>query len=82
MKKGGLYYIEWLDHWSQSRWTSIDEMKEEGGSNIVQHIGWYVDEDKHGYFFSSQIAPGFVRGYGNTMYVLKGTIKKKKRIYV
>ena len=70
-----LLFIEWLDHHACGAWTE----KVDHAPSVCYSIGWLVKEDRIAITLASSLSPPPGPDvYGNTQYLLKRCIVKRK----
>jgi len=77
-KKMPLVYLEWEDHWSlgEAGWIEAGEYGIQ--PLICASVGWVVGENKKGLILAANRSGA--GDIGQCTYVLKGCIKKRKRL--
>ena len=54
LKIGGMYKIQWMDHWgTESGWNEMDDLDHK--PVIITSIGFVVDEDKLHYYLADAV---------------------------
>lgn len=73
-----LVYCEWEDHHADSGWKAMDVV--DHTPVLCSSIGWLIKEDDKAITLAANLASGLESGIGNTQFILKICLKKRKQL--